>query len=59
MTAAPFLLLSVEDVAKRLDVCAKTVRRWIKRHDLHVHRLGRLIRITEEDLQSFIRQRRE
>jgi excisionase family DNA binding protein len=46
-------MLSVEDVAQHLGVSTKTVRRWIKRHELCVHRLGRSLRVSEGDLLSF------
>ncbi len=54
----PPCLLSVAEVAEQLDLCAKTVRRWIERGDLHVHRLGRQLPVSEEDLALFVSQRR-
>jgi excisionase family DNA binding protein len=42
--------LSVAEVALRLDVSEKTVRRMIKRGDLRAQRVGRLIRVAERDL---------
>ncbi len=50
---------SVTETAKLLKVCPRTVRRWIEKGDLTVHRFGRQIRITEVDLMTFIRQCRE
>ena len=50
--------LSVRAFAEQVDVSTKTVGRWIKSGDLHVHRLGRQIRITEEDAISFAAYRR-
>ena len=50
---------SVTETAKLLKVNPKTVRRWIEKGDLTVHRFGRQIRITEPDLVTFIRQCRE
>ena len=50
---------SVAETAKLLKVNPKTVRRWIENGDLTVHRFGRQIRITEPDLVTFIRQRRD
>ncbi len=47
-------LLAVGDVAEQLNVSTKTVRRWIKRGELHVHHLGRLHRIAEDDLRLFL-----
>lgn len=51
-------LMSVKEVARLLDVCTKTVRRWIRRGDIHVHRVGRNLRIAEEDLQIFLNRSR-
>ncbi len=50
---------SVTETAKFLKVCPRTVRRWIEKGDLKVYRFGRQIRITDSDLVTFIRQRRE
>jgi excisionase family DNA binding protein len=52
-------LFSVADTARHLRVSAKTVRRWINEGNLPVHRLGRQIRIAEQDLVAFIRQCRQ
>ena len=52
-------LYSVTEVAKALSVSPKTVRRWIETGELIAHRFGRQIRISEPNLLSFIRQRRE
>jgi excisionase family DNA binding protein len=50
--------LSVSNVAVELGVSVKTVRRWIERQELHVYRLGRQLRISEEDLLAFTNARR-
>jgi excisionase family DNA binding protein len=42
--------LSIAEVAVRLDVSEKTVRRMIERGDLRAHRVGRLIRVAERSL---------
>ena len=52
-------LFTLAQVAKRLQVSTKTVRRWIENDDLIAHRLGRQLRISEGDLQAFIKARRE
>ncbi len=52
-------LYSVTETAELLKVSPKTVRRWIGKGDLKVHRFGRQIRITDSDLVTFIRQCRE
>ena len=51
-------LLTVDDIALRLQVSQKTVRRWIERGDLAVHRLGRQLRISPPALDTFLRVRR-
>lgn len=50
--------LTVSEVARRLTVSEKTVRRWIDRGDLTAHYLGRAIRISETDLRAFLALRR-
>ena len=44
----PFL--SISEVAKRLGVSEKTVRRKIASGELPAHRVGKLIRVGERDL---------
>jgi excisionase family DNA binding protein len=51
-------MLSIRQVAERYGACPKTVSRWIKRHGLRVHRVGRTIRIAEEDAAAFMAARR-
>jgi excisionase family DNA binding protein len=51
-------LLAVIDIADLLGVSIKTVRRWIDRGDLRAHHLGRRVRVSEEDLNAFLNQRR-
>jgi excisionase family DNA binding protein len=46
-------LLTVQDVATDLQLSTKTIRRLIDRGDLPVHRLGRSVRVSEEDLLVF------
>jgi excisionase family DNA binding protein len=53
----PPALLTIPDVADRLQVSIKTVRRWIVSGDLPTVRLGRQIRIQPKDLDIFLRQR--
>ena len=52
-------MLSVDQVADRLAVSSKTVWRWLDAGVLPRHRLGRLVRIAEEDLDTFLRKSRE
>ncbi|MGA1860594.1 helix-turn-helix domain-containing protein [Azospirillum sp. 11R-A] len=51
----PPALLTIPDVADRLQVSIKTVRRWIVSGDLPTVRLGRQIRIQPKDLDIFLR----
>jgi putative molybdopterin biosynthesis protein len=48
-------LLTVEEVAERLRVVTRTVRRMIDRGELPGHRMGRMVRVSEDDLERFIR----
>ena len=57
-TPALSRLYTLEQVADRLQVSVRTLRRWIDAGDLVAHRIGRGLRITEADLQTFIRIRR-
>jgi excisionase family DNA binding protein len=50
-------MLTVADVAARLQLCTKTVRRAIEDGELHVHQIGRQHRIAEDDLLLFIAKR--
>jgi excisionase family DNA binding protein len=58
-SAPPRRLLDLTAVADRLGVCIKTTRRMIDRHELPVHRIGRLIRVSEDDLEAFIASKRD
>ena len=49
---------TVADIAERLDVCERTVRRWIDEGLLRVHRFGRTVRIAEADLAAFLAMHR-
>lgn len=52
-------LLSVKQVASHLGVSAKTVRRMITRGDLPQHRVGRNVRVSQEDLRAYANSIRE
>ena len=47
-------LLDIAAVADRLDVCQRTVRRLISRGDLRAHRIGRLLRVSQDELDRFL-----
>ena len=46
--------LSIADVAKRLGVSEKTVRRKISSGNWPAHRIGRLVRISERVLAAYV-----
>ena len=46
-------------IASLCRVSDKTVRRWIARGELVAHRLGRQWRISEKDLDTFLKIRRQ
>lgn len=49
---------TIAEVADRLGVLHKTVRRRLANGDLHHHRIGGAIRIADEDLATFLAARR-
>ena len=49
---------TVDEVAEILNVCTRTVRRWIERKKLIAHDLEGIIRIAESNLRNFIARRR-
>jgi excisionase family DNA binding protein len=51
---APHALLTVAEVALRLNASEKTIRRLIDSKQLPVIRCGRLLRIHPDDLERFI-----
>ena len=52
-------MFSVADIATRMSVCPKTIRRAIKSGELVAHRLGgRDYRISEDDLRAWLGGRR-
>ncbi len=53
MADQPFLKVKV--VAKRLQVCEKTVRRLIDAGELPVYRIRSVIRIGEDDLARLLK----
>ena len=50
----PGRLLTVEQTAERLAVCDRTVRRLIKAEALRAVRVGRSVRISEDDLRVYL-----
>ena len=52
------ILFTIEQTAKHLGSSTRTIHRWIKSGDLTAHRIGHQLRISELDLQTFIKTRR-
>lgn len=50
----PSPMRSVDEVATRLGVHPRTVRRLIARGELIAHRIGGSVRISERDLQVYL-----
>jgi excisionase family DNA binding protein len=55
---SPTRLLTVSAVADRTETSESTVRREIRLRHLPIYRIGRAIRISEADLDTFLRKRR-
>jgi excisionase family DNA binding protein len=45
--------LTIDDVAVLFDVSTRTVRRWIEADELVVHTIGKVVRISQRDLDDF------
>jgi excisionase family DNA binding protein len=58
MLAAEDRFLSLEDVAERLQVSDRTVRRWVKDGKLDAYKPGREWRIRPSDLEDFLESRK-
>ena len=50
---------TIKAVAEALDVSPRTIRRWIAKGDLIVHRVDGVVRIAEADLRAFLASHRE
>ncbi len=50
---------TIPQIAAHCQVSTKTVRRWIVSGELVAHRLGRQWRISEKDLDTFLKIRRQ
>jgi len=49
---------SVNDVAEMLRLSTTTVLRMIAREEVRIHRLGRVLRVSQEDLAAFTNRHR-
>ncbi len=52
-------LLSVRATADRLQVAEKTIRRLIAAGELPTHRIGGCVRVSEDDLLTFLSKARQ
>jgi excisionase family DNA binding protein len=51
-------LLTVPDAADALKVCERTIWRWIEAGEIETYRLGRAVRIAEDELVRSLERRR-
>jgi excisionase family DNA binding protein len=54
----PLSFFTIAEVSDRLQVSTRTVRRWIAAGELKAHKLGGVVRISDEDLRAFLAVRR-
>lgn len=52
------MLLSVEELQERTGISKHTWRHWLKRGLLPCVKLGRLVKVKEEDFQQFVEANR-
>ena len=50
--------LSVEEVAKRLDLKGETIRTYIREGSLSAYRFGNVLRIRIDDFEKFVEERK-
>ena len=50
--------LSVEEVARRLDLKEETIRTYIREGSLIVYRFGNVLRIRVDDFELFVQERK-
>lgn len=53
--ATEMVFLSVKEVAQRLNVIPHTVYVWIKQGKIKAKKFGRMVRISEESYQEYIK----
>lgn len=52
-------LLTVEEAAEQLFMHPRTVRRKVAEKEIAAHRFGRALRISQTDLDTFVKSHRE
>lgn len=51
-------LMTVEEAAERLGVKVATVRKWVQERTIGYQKVGKLVRISEDDLAAFLEKGR-
>lgn len=52
------VFLTLDEVADALGVSRKTITRRVQAGELHAHRIGRQLRVSQEDFASYLAARR-
>lgn len=52
-------LITVEEMARRLNITPRAAREWLKKGIIPGIKLGRIWRIDEKDLEEFIRKAKD
>ncbi len=47
--------LSVEEISKHLGVSSDTVYRWIDKHEMPAHRMGRFWKFKKNEIDSWVK----
>jgi len=47
--------LSVAEIGKYLGVSSDTVYRWIEKHDMPAHRMGRLWKFKKDEVDEWVK----
>lgn len=47
--------LSVEEISKHLGVSIDTVYRWIDKHEMPAHRMGRFWKFKKNEIDSWVK----
>ena len=47
--------LSINEICKHLGVSKDTVYKWIDRHDMPAHRMGRLWKFKKKDVDDWVK----